>query len=76
MTPDTQIYTVAYKYRFVVSIDVTPSMAAIDPVTGEVLFDQVIATVEKCLIALTENPVSFPALTSQVPRILLYINGD
>ena len=66
MTPATQMVILCYKYRLVFSIDVTPSMAAIDPVTGEVLFDQVIATLEKCLISLSDVPVSLPGISAQV----------
>jgi hypothetical protein len=71
MTPSTQLVLLSYKYRLVFSLDVTPSMAGIDPVTGEVLFDQVLATLEKCLVALSDVPVSFPGVSVQVSISLL-----
>lgn len=46
-------------------------MAAIDPVTGEVLFDQVIATLEKCLISLCASPISLPGISVQVNDFIL-----
>jgi hypothetical protein len=66
VTPSTRVVVVVAKYRLVVSVDVTPSMAAIDPVTGCVLFDQVLITLEKCLISLCDTPVELPGVDVQV----------
>jgi hypothetical protein len=74
LTTSTRVVAVAYKYRIVFSLDVTPSMAAIDPVTGEVLFDQVLATLERCLHALVDAPVVIPGVNVKVIfSLALYI---
>lgn len=50
--PRTKMSVAACKYRIVFTIDASPSMATLDPVTGEVLLDQVYVSLERILTAL------------------------
>ena len=50
----TKLSIVACNYRIVFTIDASSSMAIVDPITGEVLFDQLFFCVERVLTALVQ----------------------
>jgi hypothetical protein len=52
LTSKSIVHTVYSKYRIVVAIDSSQSMAVVDPSTGEVLFDRVYKVAEKLSAAL------------------------
>jgi hypothetical protein len=54
----TKLSILACKYRIVFSMDASPSMATVDPITGEVLFDQLYFALETVLTALVQ-PIRF-----------------
>eukprot|EP01122_Echinamoeba_exundans_P008417 TRINITY_DN2790_c0_g3_i1.p1 TRINITY_DN2790_c0_g3~~TRINITY_DN2790_c0_g3_i1.p1 ORF type:complete len:305 (+),score=29.37 TRINITY_DN2790_c0_g3_i1:112-1026(+) len=59
ITSQTKIRTFAAKYRLVFVLDASPSMVVIDPVSGEVVLDQVLAAFEKSLYSLI-SPICIP----------------
>jgi hypothetical protein len=59
ISSQTKIRTFAVKYRLVFVLDASPSMVVIDPVSGEVVLDQVLAAFEKSLYALI-SPICIP----------------
>ena len=53
LVPNTLLHTVYSKYSLVLSIDISPtSMASVDPVTGDVLFDRVFSVIQKIMQAM------------------------
>lgn len=52
VAPRTKLSVASCKYRIVFTIDASTSMASIDPISGEVLFDQLYFCVERVLTAL------------------------
>ena len=68
------------KYRIVVSVDVSPSVASFDPITGEVLFSQIYRSIESALLALIqpiELPTSYPVqVRVEVSCCTLYLQSN
>lgn len=65
--PRTKMNIASCKYRIVFTIDASPSMATLDPLTGEVLLDQVYVSLERMLTALV-RPIRIGSLEFS-PRI-------
>ncbi|KAF2077134.1 hypothetical protein CYY_001581 [Polysphondylium violaceum] len=73
VVPKTHISVVASKYKFVFSLDISPSMTSVDPITGRVLVDELISSLESILLTLPlpiEMSTSLPENTIQP---LIYI---
>jgi len=65
LSTQTRIRTFAAKYRLVFSLDVSPSMATIDPISGQVLFDELYLSLERLFTALVA-PIPVPSTTFEV----------
>jgi len=59
LLPNTHVHTIYSKYSLVLTIDLSPSMLAMDPITGEVIFDRIYVTICNLLRRLTQ-PMSIP----------------
>lgn len=62
ITSQTKVRTFAAKYRIAFVLDSSPSMVVIDPVSGEVVLDQVLAAFEKTLYSLISS-IGIPGTT-------------
>lgn len=67
LTISTQSVMISRKYRVVFSLDVSPSMTTVDPVTEDVLLDQAFCALEKFIRALAV-PVALPGIPYQVSQ--------
>lgn len=67
VSPRTKMSIASCKYRIVFTIDASTSMATLDPITGEVLLDQVYISLERVLTALV-RPIRIGSLEF-MPRI-------
>lgn len=59
LAPYTDVNVLYSKYRIVFSIDISPSMMAMDPASGDVLFDRVFVVLTKTLTAMCQ-PILVP----------------
>ncbi|KAL9655024.1 hypothetical protein ABK040_008808 [Willaertia magna] len=65
LLPSTFVHTVYSKYNIVITIDISSSMVAIDPSTGEVLFDRIYDIYANILRRLTE-PITIPKYDGEI----------
>ncbi|XP_037683404.1 KICSTOR complex protein SZT2 isoform X2 [Choloepus didactylus] len=49
LVPSTQVTFLAWQYRFVIELDLSPSTGIVDDSTGEILFDEVFHALSRCL---------------------------
>ncbi|XP_069843557.1 KICSTOR complex protein SZT2 isoform X3 [Dipodomys merriami] len=49
LVPSTQVTFLAWQYRFVIELDLSPSTSIVDDSTGEILFDEVFHALSRCL---------------------------
>ncbi|XP_044093951.1 KICSTOR complex protein SZT2 isoform X2 [Neovison vison] len=49
LVPSTRVTFLAWQYRFVVELDLSPSTGIVDDSTGEILFDEVFHALSRCL---------------------------
>ncbi|KAJ2958463.1 hypothetical protein NQZ79_g5904 [Umbelopsis isabellina] len=68
LSPHTHILSVAGEYRMVYMLDMSASLATLDPATGAVLISQVLETLENCLEGIS-RPFSFQTATGVVVEI-------
>ena len=72
ITPETHIVQLSAAYNVCLSIDISPSMAVVDPCTGQVLFDRILPAVEQTLRTLVQ-PITVGKLYSFLPTIYVSI---
>lgn len=61
VTSLTKVSTIYCKYRFVLCLDLSPSVATIDTISGVVIIDHIFTALEKCLRGLI-LPIQVPSL--------------
>ncbi|XP_054994514.1 KICSTOR complex protein SZT2 [Sorex araneus] len=49
LVPSTRVTFLAWQYRFVIELDLSPSTGIVDDSTGEILFDEVFHALSRCL---------------------------
>ncbi|XP_063092399.1 KICSTOR complex protein SZT2 isoform X2 [Cavia porcellus] len=49
LVPSTRVTFLAWQYRFVIELDLSPSTSIVDDSTGEILFDEVFHALSRCL---------------------------
>ncbi|XP_027693985.1 KICSTOR complex protein SZT2 isoform X1 [Vombatus ursinus] len=49
LVPSTRVTFLAWRYRFVIELDLSPSTGIVDDSTGEILFDEVFRALSRCL---------------------------
>ncbi|XP_075411097.1 KICSTOR complex protein SZT2 isoform X3 [Tenrec ecaudatus] len=49
LVPSTRVTFLAWQYRFVIELDLSPSTGIVDDSTGEILFDEVFYALSRCL---------------------------
>ncbi|ELW62137.1 Protein SZT2 [Tupaia chinensis] len=49
IVPSTKVTFLAWQYRFVIELDLSPSTSIVDDSTGEILFDEVFHALSRCL---------------------------
>ncbi|XP_028937849.1 KICSTOR complex protein SZT2 isoform X3 [Ornithorhynchus anatinus] len=59
LVPSTRVTFLAWQYRFVIELDLSPSTGIVDDSTGEILFDQVFHALSRCLGGLLQ-PLRVP----------------
>ncbi|XP_015979221.2 KICSTOR complex protein SZT2 isoform X1 [Rousettus aegyptiacus] len=52
LVPSTRVTFLAWQYRFVIELDLSPSTGIVDDSTGEILFDEVFHALSRCLSGL------------------------
>ncbi|KAM6172949.1 KICSTOR complex protein SZT2 isoform 3-T3 [Erethizon dorsatum] len=52
LVPSTRVTFLAWQYRFVIELDLSPSTSIVDDSTGEILFDEVFHALSRCLSGL------------------------
>lgn len=57
------------KYRLVFSLDLTPSMASLDPITGTCLLDNLFPALQRAFLDLVK-PINLPSIGLQVSSAL------
>ncbi|EFC40819.1 hypothetical protein NAEGRDRAFT_58984 [Naegleria gruberi] len=65
LLPTSLVHTIYSKYGIVITVDISPSMLAIDTTTGEVLFDRVFKTISNILTHLTQ-PIIVPNYSEEI----------
>ncbi|KAG2393870.1 hypothetical protein C9374_003634 [Naegleria lovaniensis] len=65
LLPSTLVHTIYSKYGLVLTIDVSPSMLAMDPTTGEVLFDRVFVAISNVITHLIQ-PLTIPNYNGEI----------
>ncbi|XP_051855916.1 KICSTOR complex protein SZT2 isoform X2 [Antechinus flavipes] len=75
LVPSTRVTFLAWRYRFVIELDLSPSTGIVDDSTGEILFDEVFRALSRCLEGLL-RPFRVPgsAITFQ-PEIYVTIQA-
>ncbi|XP_045714431.1 KICSTOR complex protein SZT2 isoform X1 [Phyllostomus hastatus] len=59
LVPSTRVTFLAWQYRFVIELDLSPSTGIVDDSTGEILFDEVFHALSRCLGGLLQ-PLQVP----------------
>ncbi|XP_054428060.1 KICSTOR complex protein SZT2 [Pteronotus mesoamericanus] len=59
LVPSTRVTFLAWQYRFVIELDLSPSTGIVDDSTGEILFDEVFHALSRCLGGLLQ-PLRVP----------------
>jgi hypothetical protein len=75
VTPKTNVRVFSSSYRLVFMLDVSTSMAIVDPCTGEVLYDQLFNILKNTFRSLIQ-PISIPGSGTQVRSSSLKRLGD
>lgn len=65
LIPKTQVSVVSSTYRFVFSLDMSPSMSTVDPISGRVLIDELISSLDSILISLS-LPLNLPNMNDNL----------
>ncbi|KAF0982627.1 hypothetical protein FDP41_011557 [Naegleria fowleri] len=65
LLPSTLVHTIYSKYGLVLTIDISPSMLAMDPKTGEVLFDRVFISISNVITHLIQ-PLTIPNYNGEI----------
>ncbi|XP_044530766.1 KICSTOR complex protein SZT2 [Gracilinanus agilis] len=75
LVPSTRVTFLAWRYRFVIELDLSPSTGIVDDSTGEILFDEVFRALSRCLEGLL-RPFQVPgsSITFQ-PEIYVTIQA-
>ncbi|XP_008263627.3 KICSTOR complex protein SZT2 isoform X3 [Oryctolagus cuniculus] len=75
LVPSTRVTFLAWQYRFVIELDLSPSTGIVDDSTGEILFDEVFHALSRCLCGLLQ-PFRVPgSLIDFQPEIYVTIQA-